>query len=86
MEISEFIKYFAPEGVWAVLSLILIFYIIKAQEKRDARQDQREQKYQGIISELPKALQDVNDIKKILDETSNKKVVFYKGSCFGVQK
>jgi len=68
MEIEKFINYFAPEGVWAVLSLILIFYIIKGQEKRDARQDERDQKYQAIIADLTKALRDVNDIKKILDE------------------
>ncbi len=54
MGLENFIEYFAPEGIWAVLSLMLIFYIIKAQEKRDLRQDEREQKYQGIISDLDK--------------------------------
>lgn len=68
MEIGELISYFAPEGVWAVLSLCLIFYIIKGQEKRDARQDERDQKYQNIIADLSKSLQDVSEIKKILDE------------------
>ena len=46
VEINDFISYFAPEGVWAILSLILIFYIIKGQEKRDERQDERDKKYQ----------------------------------------
>ena len=68
MEINDFISYFVPEGVWAVLSVILIFYILKGQEKRDTRQDERDQKYQSIISELSKALQDMNEIKKMLEQ------------------
>lgn len=62
----ELIKLLAPEGVWAVLSVALIFYIIKGQEKRDIRQDEREQKYQKIILDLSDALKDLNDIKKLL--------------------
>lgn len=68
MELADFIGYFAPEGVWAILSLILIFYIIKNQEKRDERQDERDEKYQNTISALAKALQDMNEIKKILEQ------------------
>ncbi len=68
MELTDFIEYFAPEGVWAILSLILIFYIIKNQEKRDERQDERDEKYQNTISALAKALQDMNEIKKILEQ------------------
>lgn len=68
MGLENLIGYFAPEGIWAVLSLMLIFYIIKGQEKRDLRQDEREQKYQGIISDLSKALQDMNEIKELLGQ------------------
>lgn len=64
----ELLKLFAPEGVWAVLSVALIFYVIKGQEKRDVRQDEREQKYQKIILDLSDALKDLNDIKKLLLE------------------
>ena len=49
MEIGELISIFAPEGIWAVLSLSLIFYIIKGQEHRDERQDERDKKYQETI-------------------------------------
>ena len=68
MNVTDFIDYFAPEGVWAVLSLVLIFYIIKNQEKRDSRQDERDKKYQIIIENLSNALQYMNEIKKILDQ------------------
>ena len=37
MDLSTLIEIFAPEGVWAVLSLVLIFYIIHRQDKRDER-------------------------------------------------
>lgn len=68
MDIADFIRYFAPEGIWAILSLMLIFYIIKNQEKRDERQDERDAKYQSTISDLAKALQDMNEIKKMLEQ------------------
>lgn len=71
MNINDFIDYFAPEGVWAVLSLVLIFYIIKNQEKRDSRQDERDKKYQNIIENLSKSLREMNEIKNILDKKLN---------------
>ena len=39
----ELLKLFSVDGVWALLSAALIFYILKSQEKRDERQDLREQ-------------------------------------------
>lgn len=66
MEISDIIKLFVPEGVWATLSIFLVFYIIKTQGLRDAKQDEREQKYQEIIFDLSEALSDLNEIKEIL--------------------
>ena len=65
MPINEIINLFAPSGVWAVLSVILIFYIIKGQEKRDVRQDEREKNYQTIILKLTNALRDVKEIKDL---------------------
>ncbi|SNY48422.1 BhlA holin family protein, partial [Orenia metallireducens] len=40
------------QGIWAVLAVVLIFYILKAQEKRDLKQEEREEKYQNIITQL----------------------------------
>ncbi|SDO14175.1 BhlA/UviB family holin-like peptide [Acetanaerobacterium elongatum] len=65
---TELLNYFLPDGVWAVLSGILIFYILKSQEKRDTKQDEREQNYQKIISDLTESLKDVHEIKALLDE------------------
>lgn len=58
MEISELLQYFAPDGVWAVLSGFLIFYILKDQTKRDERQDERDKNYQKIIQNLSDARKD----------------------------
>ena len=61
----------ASNGVWAALSLALIFFILRAQEKRDAKQDEREQNYQKIIEELTQKLHIITDmqgdIEKIRD-------------------
>ena len=67
MELSELISFVAPEGIWAILSFWLIFYIVKTQEKRDTKQDEREQKYPQIISDLTNSLKDLQDIKDILN-------------------
>lgn len=64
----EILNLFAPEGVWAVLSVCLIFYIIKGQEKRDERQDERDKNYQKIIIELSDALGDLKEIKTLLSD------------------
>lgn len=37
------------QGIWALLTVTIIFYILKNQEKRDLRQEERESKYQEII-------------------------------------
>ena len=37
MDLLTLFDFLAPEGVWAVLSLVLIFYIIHRQDKRDER-------------------------------------------------
>lgn len=66
MSIDEVINTFAPAGVWAVLSVMLIFYIIKSQERRDINQDEREKNYQSIISKLTNTLRDVKEIKDLL--------------------
>lgn len=50
-------------GIWAALSLALIFFIIRAQEKRDAKQDEREQNYQKIIEELTQKFKIIEDVK-----------------------
>ncbi len=68
MDFSSILTYFSAEGIWAILSVFLIFYIIKDQDKRDERQDQREEKYQDIIAGLTTSLKDVAEIKDMLKQ------------------
>ncbi|WP_066456827.1 BhlA/UviB family holin-like peptide [Anaerotruncus rubiinfantis] len=64
----EFLKLFSVDGVWALLSVALIFYILKAQEKRDERQEQREQNYQQVILELTESTKDIQEIKLMIQK------------------
>lgn len=65
---TELMSYFLPDGVWAVLSSILIFYIFKSQERRDTKQDEREQNYQKMITGLMESLKDIHEIRSLLNE------------------
>ena len=47
-----FMELVSGQGIWTALSIILIFYIIKKEENRDQKQEQREAKYQEIIDGL----------------------------------
>ena len=64
----EFVKLFTADGVWALLSVFLIFYILKNQEKRDARQDLREQNYQQVILDLTESTKDILEVKQLLQK------------------
>ena len=57
----------ASNGVWAALSLALIFFILRAQERRDAKQDEREQNYQKIIEELTQKLHIITDMREDIE-------------------
>lgn len=46
----------------------LIFYILKTQEKRDIKQEEREKSYQHIISKLTQKFNIVEVIKKDVEE------------------
>lgn len=65
---SEVLKVALSQGIWAALSVALIFYILKAQEVRDSKQDEREAKYQNIISKLTDDLADLDDVKKNIQD------------------
>lgn len=65
---NELLKIMTSQGVWAVLSMFLLFYILKAQEKRDLTQEEREKKYQEIIYTLTDKINIVETIKKDVEE------------------
>lgn len=54
---AELIKVVTSQGIWAVLSVFLIFYILKAQEKR-------EDNYQKVIAELTEELKIISQINE----------------------
>lgn len=56
------------QGVWAVLSVFLLFYILKAQEKRDQKQEEREKSYQYVISKLTDKLDVMEEVKKDVED------------------
>lgn len=56
------------QGIWVLLSFLLISYILKAQEKRDIKQDEREKNYQNIITQLTTKFEDIySEIRYIKD-------------------
>ena len=65
---TNLLKLAASQGIWATLAVILIFYILKNQEKRDLKQEVREKSYQKIILKLTKEFQVIQDIEQNINE------------------
>ena len=65
---EKIIELAASQGIWTVFTVSLVFYILKNQEKRDIKQDDREKKYQEIIVKLTDKLNIVEDVKKDVEE------------------
>lgn len=65
---TELIKIATSQGVWAVLTVVLIMYILRAQEKRDLKQEEREKNYQDIISKLTEKFNIIEDVKKDVED------------------
>lgn len=62
---NEILASALSQGIWAVLSVFLLFYILKAQEKRDQKQDEREKNYQEIISKITDKLSVEEVVKRM---------------------
>ncbi|WP_346870754.1 MULTISPECIES: BhlA/UviB family holin-like peptide [unclassified Clostridium] len=65
---AEILKIALSQGIWAVLSIFLLFYILKAQEKRDEKQEEREKNYQEIISKITDKLMIIEEVKKDVED------------------
>lgn len=63
-----FLNLTSSQGIWSALSVVLIFYIIRTQDKRDQKQTEREENYQKIIQDLTDKLAIVADIKEGVDK------------------
>lgn len=65
---NQIIEAALSQGIWAVLSVVLLLYIIRTQEKRDEKQNDREQKYQELLGQLAEKLNIVQEIKTDISE------------------
>lgn len=64
------------QGIWAVLAVFLLIYIVKSNEQRDTKQEEREKNYQTVIESLTEKFKILNqvqsDLKEIKDNLFNK--------------
>ena len=64
------------QGIWAVLAVFLLIYIVKSNEQRDTKQEEREKNYQTVVESLTEKFQILNqvqsDLKEIKDNLFNK--------------
>lgn len=64
------------QGIWAVLAVFLLIYIVKSNEQRNTKQEEREKNYQTVIESLTEKFQILNqvqsDLKEIKDNLFNK--------------
>lgn len=69
---NEILKIAVNQGLWAVLFVVLLFYVLKKQEERDKKAEEREGKYQEIITQLTKKLDVLDDVKEKVTEVREK--------------
>lgn len=61
------------QGIWAVLAVFLLIYIVKSNERFSARQEEREKQYQELLSALTEKFnvlsvieKDITDVKEYI--------------------
>lgn len=59
-------------GIWAVLAVFLLVYIVKSNEKRDEKQEEREKNYQSVIEKLTEKLEILHQVQSDLSEIKEK--------------
>lgn len=61
---QEIVKYVITQGVFAVLFVYLLFYLLKENSKR-------EEKYQNIIEELSRNFSGIEEVDKKVKDIKN---------------
>ena len=56
------------QGIQAVLAVFLLIYIVKSNEQRDTKQEEREKNYQTVIESLTETFQILNQVQSDLKE------------------
>lgn len=69
---NDVLKMAMQQGMWAVLFVVLLFYVLREQEKRDKKAEEREGKYQEIINKLTDKFSILEDVKKDIEEVKIK--------------
>jgi len=68
---DDLLKIASSQGIWAALSVTLIYYVLKTQEKKDSIQNEKEQKYQDMINKLTDEFSALKDIQKDIFDIKN---------------
>jgi seryl-tRNA synthetase len=72
---SEIIKLATTQGLWAVLFVSLLFYVLKNNEKREERLmsclDNLSQQYETLTKDINDVKDDVGDIKNDIQNLSH---------------
>jgi hypothetical protein len=69
---NEIFKMAVQQGIWAVLFIFILIYVLKEQKERDEKSGEREANYQSIIAKLTDRLKVVDDIGEDIKEIKNK--------------
>lgn len=56
------------QGIWAVLAVFLLIYIVKSNERFSARQEEREKQYQELLSALTEKFNVLSVIERNITE------------------
>ena len=56
------------QGLWAVLAVFLLIYIVKSNERFSARQEEREKQYQELLSALTEKFNVLSVIERDITE------------------
>ncbi|MDO4339814.1 MAG: BhlA/UviB family holin-like peptide [Eubacteriales bacterium] len=59
------------QGIWAVLAVFLLIYVVKSNERFEKKQEEREKQYQELLSALTEKFNILSDIEKDISEVKN---------------
>lgn len=67
----------SSQGIWVILFVVLLIYVMKSNEKMSERQNEREENYQARLSEMTQKYSVIEEIAEnveiILGDLENEK-------------
>jgi hypothetical protein len=69
---NEIFKMAVQQGIWAMLFIFILVYVLKEQKERDEKAAEREENYQSIIAKLTDRLKTIDNIGEDVKEIKNK--------------